>query len=220
MIPVVQWREKNGLRYLQQWRLFCGVRKKPPQNLLLNWRHSSNITKTLEKNCHFISTKDNFEIEEVLFNLTVLSCYTLPLSNELDLRRNFNYSGCWFQAYSDQPLHLLNRLYSIRYSPLVLLHRCKCKFFQQRTHLHLYLALHSPPPSFSRKPQGNVPMQNHVRHFSHVQEILKSFLFCNKSPKSTLRHSQSSAAIATYGVRGINVKYKRGMQCKRQSKVQ
>ena len=80
-------------------------------------------------------TKDNFEIEEVLFNLTVLCWSTLPLSNELDLRRNFNYSGCWFQAYSDQPLHLLNTLYSIRYSPLVLLHRCKCKFFQPSTSL-------------------------------------------------------------------------------------
>ena len=127
-------------------------------------------------------TKGNFEIEAVLFNLTVLSCYTLPLANELDLRGNFNYSGCWFQAYSDQPLHLLNRLYSIRYSPLVLLHRCKCKFFQQRTHLHLYLALHSPPPSFSREPQGNVPMQNHVGQFIRVINI-KVFFFCNKSPQ-------------------------------------
>ena len=87
-------------------------------------------------------------------------------------------------------------------------------------HLHLSLALHSPPPSFSTEPQGNVPMQNHVRQFIRVQEILKSFFSVTSPPKSTLRHSQSSAAIATYGVRGINVKYKRGLQCKRQSKVQ
>ena len=116
----------------------------------------------------------------------MLSCSTLPLSNELDLRRNFNYSGCWFQAYSDQPLHLLNGLYSIRYSPLVLLHRCKCKFFQPLhlplSALHLSLALPTPPPSFSTEPQGNVPMQNHVRHSSRVQEISKSFS-CNKSPQ-------------------------------------
>ena len=165
-------------------------------------------------------TKDNFEIEAVLFNLTVLSCYTLQLSNELDLRGNFNYSGCWFQAYSDQPLHLLNRLYSIRYSPLVLLHRCKCKFFQQRTPPPSFFSPPQPTSFFQQRTSGKCADAKPCRTVYPCPRNIKVFFFCNKSPKSTLRHSQSSAAIATYGVRGINVKYKRGMQCKRQSKVQ
>ena len=174
---------------------FCGVRKKPPQNLLLNWRHSSNITKTLEKNCHLISNQGQFRnwrgfIQSdcaLLFYLTAVKWTRFTSQFQLfrllvsGLFRSTTALTEWIVFNPVQPpcptSSVQMQILSALYLPL--------------SALHLSLALHSPPSSFSTEPQGNVPMQNHVRHSSRVQEISKSpqvqeilkHFFCNKSPQ-------------------------------------
>ena len=172
---------------------FCGVRKKPPQNLLLNWRHSSNITKTLEKNCHLISNQGQFRnwrgfIQSdcaLLFYLTAVKWTRFTSQFQLfrllvsGLFRSTTALTEWIVFNPVQPPCPTS---SVQMQILSALHL-------PLSALHLSLALPSPPPSFSTEPQGNVPMQNHVRHSSRVQEISKSpqvqeilkHFFCNKS---------------------------------------